>query len=151
MVLCSHPQYPMWLCTWLLHFALRDTPFWTCAYQRLQSSGLKTNKLNCVHTGTRFPLLCPKTKSNRPCSDSARLLEKRVWSRNIWVPSSVYRTGYTLPKELSRELPTLGSWEPVPGYSWHKMVLCSPFEYLICNCIHNYAILNLFWIRARTK
>ena len=41
------------------------TPFWTCAYQRLQSSGLKTNKLNCVHTGTRFPLLCPKTRSNQ--------------------------------------------------------------------------------------
>ena len=43
------------------------TPFWTCAYQRLQSSGLKTIKLNCVHTGTRFPLLCPKTRSNQHC------------------------------------------------------------------------------------
>ena len=38
--------------------------FETCAYQRLKSSGLKTNK-NCVQTGTRFPLLCPKTRSNQ--------------------------------------------------------------------------------------
>ena len=38
--------------------------FETCAYQRLKSSGLKTNK-NCVQAGTRLPLLCPKTRSNQ--------------------------------------------------------------------------------------
>ena len=38
--------------------------FETCAYERLKGSGLKTNK-NYVYTGTRFPLLCPKTRSNQ--------------------------------------------------------------------------------------
>ena len=35
-------------------------------------------------------------------------------------------------------LSPLGSLQPVPGQR-HKMVLCSQFEYPICNCVHNYS------------
>ena len=44
-------------CPGIRHFEI-------CAYQRFKSSGLKTNK-NCVQAGTRFPLLCSKTRSNQ--------------------------------------------------------------------------------------
>ena len=42
---------------------------------------------------------------------------------------------WTLPKGLF----TFGAREPVPGY-WHKMVLYSPVEYPICDCLYTYSI-----------
>ena len=39
-------------------------------------------------------------------------------------------------------LSTLGTREPVPGY-WHKMLLCSHFEFLVCDCVHNSRIYSI--------
>ena len=39
-------------------------------------------------------------------------------------------------------LSTLGTQEPVPGCR-HKMLLCSHFKYLVCDCVHNYRIYSI--------
>ena len=41
--------------------------------------------------------------------------------------------------KITKGLSTLGDWVPVPG-CWHKMVLCSHFEYPIYDCVHSYSI-----------
>ena len=41
---------------------------------------------------------------------------------------------------MANALSTLGAREPVPGYRY-QMVLCSHFEYQICDCVHSYSIL----------
>ena len=63
-----------------------------------------------------------------------------------WMDDCRPRNGHS-PKwwpirERIKGLSTLGTREPVPGCR-HKMLLCSHFKYLVCDCVHNYRIYSI--------
>ena len=83
----------------------------------------------------------PSTDTSKPSKDSYRSFKSH---RRV---SSV---------KITKGLSTLGDRVPVPG-CWHKMVLCSHFEFPIYDCLHSYSMSPcqaLFWnmsLAPRTK
>ena len=73
MVLCSHLEYSICDCVLLLHFALSDAILKHELSSGEQSSGLPGTYKNCVHKGTRRPLLYRvqgRARGPLPCPNS---------------------------------------------------------------------------------
>ena len=86
------------------------------------------------------------TPQKHPCSQGSLLPSlrsslslRRAGGRDPWERGCLQNGPYG--KRL-KGLSTLGTRKPVPGYR-HKMVLCSRFEYPICDCVHNYRIYSI--------
>ena len=113
MVLCSHFEYPICDSVHSYFISPCQTPFETWAFSSKDEAMdyLRTNK-NCVHTGTRCPLLCLTTRW-RPCGRAPAPCPSSsvgTWKKGVFtlVPSE-YRTRAPCPGTKCERCPYFAS------------------------------------------
>ena len=113
MVLCSHFEYPICDSVHSYFISPCQTPFETWAFSSKDEAMdcLRTNK-NCVHTGTRCPLLCLTTRW-RPCGRAPAPCPSSsvgTWRKGVFtlVPSE-YRTRAPCPGTKCERCPYFAS------------------------------------------